>query len=87
MQHRHIMEAVDRTFQDVRNSDKPFGGLTCVFSGDFQQILPVIVGASRGQTVGGCIQCSTLWRFIIVLQLHKNMRLDTTVAAEREFAE
>jgi hypothetical protein len=73
MQHRHIMEAVDRTFQDVRNSDKPFGGLTCVFGGDFQQILPVIVGASRGQTVGACIQHSALWRSIIVLQLHKNM--------------
>jgi ATP-dependent DNA helicase PIF1 len=48
MQHRHIHEAVDRTFQDIRHSDKPFGGLTIVFGGDFKQILPVIV---KGSTV------------------------------------
>jgi hypothetical protein len=35
MMHRHNMEAVDRFFKDVRNSDKPFGGLTIVFGGDF----------------------------------------------------
>jgi hypothetical protein len=35
MQHRHIVETVDRTFRDVLNSDKPFGGLTFVFGGDF----------------------------------------------------
>ncbi|KAJ2935002.1 hypothetical protein H1R20_g2134, partial [Candolleomyces eurysporus] len=41
MQHRHIHEAVDRTFKDIRNCpDKPFGGLSVVFGGDFQQILP-----------------------------------------------
>ena len=32
MQHRHIMEAVDCTFQDICDSDKPFGGYTVVFS-------------------------------------------------------
>jgi hypothetical protein len=35
MQHHHIMEAVDHTFRDLHNSDKPFGGLPCVFGGDF----------------------------------------------------
>jgi len=47
MQHRHIMEAVNHTFQDICDSDKPFGGHTMVFGGDFQQILPVIVQGSR----------------------------------------
>jgi hypothetical protein len=37
MQHRHIHEAVDRTFQDIRHSDKPFGGLSVVFGGDFKR--------------------------------------------------
>src|SRR5487761_412025 len=83
MQHRHNMEAVDRTFRDIlNNSEKPFGGLTVVFGGDFQQILPVIIQGSRGQTVGACIQCSILWSSITVLHLHQNMWLNTTIAAE-----
>ena len=59
MQCCHIMEAVEWTFQDLRDCDRPFGGVSFVFGGDFQQILPVIVGASRGQTVGASIQCSS----------------------------
>ena len=87
MQHRHNMETVDRTLKDLRNSDKAFGGVTFVFGGDFQQILPVIVNSSRGQTVGACIQRSVLWGPITVLHLHQNMRLNTTVEAERQFAQ
>jgi hypothetical protein len=86
MQHRHIMEAVDRTFRDLRDSDKPFGGLTVVFGGDFQQILPVILKGSRAQVVGACIQRSILWRHIKVLYLHQNMRLNTQVQEEANFA-
>ena len=46
MTHRHCFEALDRTFQDLRNCPKWFGGLTMVFGGDFQQILPVIPSGS-----------------------------------------
>ena len=56
MQHRHNMETVDRTLKDIRNSDKAFGGVTFVFGGDFQQILPVIVKGSRADIVGACMQ-------------------------------
>ena len=42
MTHRHSFEALDRTSQDLCDNCKPFGGLTMVFGGDFQQILPVI---------------------------------------------
>lgn len=42
-QHRWAPEAVDRALRDLRNSDRPFGGITVVFGGDFQQILPVVV--------------------------------------------
>ena len=87
MQHHHIIEAVEHTFQDVHNCDKPFSGVCFVFGGDFQQILPVIVKASRGQTVGACIQCSTLWSSITVLHLHQNMHLNTAIPLEREFAQ
>ena len=58
MQHRHIHEAVDCTFQDIRNSNAPFGGLSIVFGGDFQQILPVIIKGSWPDVVNACMQRS-----------------------------
>ena len=86
MQHRHIMETVDRSFKDLRNSDRPFGGITIVFGGDFQQILPVILKGCKDQIVGACMQRSFLWRKITVLHLHQNMRLNTNIEAEANFA-
>ena len=86
MQHRHVMETVDRSFRDLRDSDEPFGGLTVVFGGDFQQILPVIVKGSRAQVVGACIQRSFLWTSITVLHLQQNMRLNIRDEAEAHFA-
>ena len=86
MQHRHVLETVDRSFRDICSSDKPFGGVTFVFGGDFQQILPVIVKGSRAQTVGACMQRSVLWRSMSILHLHQNMRLNTNIEAEQNFA-
>ena len=43
MQNRHIFEAVDRTFHDIREDDRPFGGIVMCFCGDFRQILPVVI--------------------------------------------
>jgi hypothetical protein len=81
------MEAVDRSFRDIlNNSEKPFGGLSVVFGGDFRQILPVIIKGFRGQTVGSCIQRSFLWPSIKVIHLHQNMRLNTIIEAECNFA-
>jgi hypothetical protein len=87
MQHRHIHECVNRTFQDVRGNDKPFGGIVVVFGGDFKQILPVIVKGSRAQVVGANLQRSHLWHSITVLRLTQNMRLNTANNIERQFAE
>jgi hypothetical protein len=86
MQHRHIHEAVDRTLRDICESDKPFGGISVVFGGDFHQILPVIEGGTRPQVVGASLQRSVLWQNIKILHLKINMRLNTNDAQEREFA-
>jgi len=87
MQHRHIHECVNRTFQDIRGNDKPFGGIVVVFGGDFKQILPVIVKGSCAQVVGANLQRSHLWHSITVLHLTQNMRLNTGNDVERQFAE
>ena len=79
MLHRHIYEAVDRSFCDIRRcEDKVFGGLTVVFGGDFKQILPVIVKGSHPQIVGACLQRpQQLWPSIHILKLTENMHLNT----------
>jgi hypothetical protein len=76
MQHRFAMEAVDRTCRDLRTDERPFGGITVVFGGDYQQILPVIVKGTREEVINATIQRSYLWRDIELLRLKQNMRLD-----------
>ena len=61
MTHRHCFEALDRTFQDLRDCQRPFGGMTMVFGGDFQQILPVIPKGSRADIVEASLRKSHLW--------------------------
>ena len=87
MQHHHIHECVNCTFQDIRGNDKLFGGIVVVFGGDFKQILPVIIKGSRAQVVGASLQRSYLWNSITVLHLTQNMRLNTANEVERQFAE
>ena len=40
-------KAVDRTLQDLRNTNLRMGGITFLFSDDFQQTLPVVVRGTR----------------------------------------
>ena len=64
MQDWFAPEAVDRTLQDVLNNEKPFGGITVVFGGDFRHILPVKIKGTREVTVSASLQKSHLWRKI-----------------------
>jgi hypothetical protein len=41
MAHKWALDAVDRTLRDIRECDSPFGGVTMLFAGDMQQLLPV----------------------------------------------
>ena len=48
MTSRFVYETVDRTFKDIMKTvdpklkQVPFGGNLIIFSGDFQQMLPVV---------------------------------------------
>ena len=76
MQHRHAAEAVDHTCWDILDvQDQPFGGITVIFGGDFQQILPVVPRGSREDVVSATLLRSDLWRHIKVLKLIRNMRV------------
>jgi PIF1-like helicase len=87
MQHRNAPEALDRTLRDIRNDNRPFGSLTVVFGGDFQQTLPVVPKGSREEIVNATIQRSYLWNDVEILHLKRNMRLEQTQdEEEQEFA-
>lgn len=86
MQHKHAAEAVERTLRDIRDNDKLFGGITVVFGGDYQQILPVVPRGSREDIVSASLQRSSLWEHIEILRLHQNMRLDRSTNSE-DFAQ
>ena len=76
MQHRYAAEAVDRTCRDILDTrDRPFGGFTVVFGGDFQQILPVVPRGSREDVVSATLLRSDLWGHVKVLKLIRNMRV------------
>ena len=88
MTHRHVFDAVERTLQDIRKSDKPFGGIPAVFGGDFQQILPVIPQGGRQEIVEASMQYSAVWPSLKHLSLTKNMRLNPDTTPENAiFAE
>jgi hypothetical protein len=75
MTKRECFEALDRTFQDLRNCPRPFGGITMIFGGDFLQILPIVPNGSRADVVNASFRKSYLWNTIQILKLRTNMRL------------
>ncbi|XP_064638336.1 uncharacterized protein LOC135494349 [Lineus longissimus] len=73
----HIFECLDRSLQDIRDSEHLFGGLIVLFAGDWRQILPVVPHGSRPQIVEATLKKSYLWSSIQTLQLTCNMRTNT----------
>jgi ATP-dependent DNA helicase PIF1 len=79
---RHGPEAVNRMLQDVRGDCRPFGGVTVVFGGDYQQILPVVLKGDRDDIVVASLQRSPLWNDIKVLHLQENIRIRDDPASQ-----
>ena len=75
MADRKVFEAVDRSLQDIRESQQHFGGLTIVFSGDWRQILPVVRHGNRADIIDACLKSSPLWQDVAVMKLSQNMRV------------
>lgn len=86
-QHRHAIEAVDNTCRDICELDCPFGGITVVFGGDFQQTLPIVPKGSRADITFACIQSSYFWPSVSILHLRENMRLHTGDGPDHAFAQ
>lgn len=74
-QHHFAAEAVNRTLCDIHDDDHPFGGLTVIFGGDFQQTLPVIPQGLKAEIMGATLVNSMLWRDMEIHYLQQNMQI------------
>lgn len=75
MSHKNAFEAVSDVLKDLRGDNRPFGGVTMLFSGDFRQTLPVVPRGTRANEVEACINRSPLWSKVKKLTLSINMRV------------
>ncbi|KAK8933803.1 hypothetical protein KSP39_PZI015526 [Platanthera zijinensis] len=83
MSHRHVFEAVDRSLQDMLNTSEPFGGKVVIMGGDFRQVPPILVNATKFQIINASIVASPLWSTVQLLSLTDNMR----AFGDRDFSE
>ena len=72
MTHNHALETVDRMVRDIVNKDKPIGGQTLIFSGDFRLILPLVKSGTKTDHINSCLKTSVMWKNI---RLTKKMRV------------
>lgn len=76
MQHRDAIQCVDRSLRDLRGDNRPFGGATMLFSGDFRQTLPVIPRGTLADQVAATIKYIPWWPTLHQFRLTQNVRLN-----------
>ncbi|KAE8915891.1 hypothetical protein PF003_g924 [Phytophthora fragariae] len=59
------------------NDQEPFGGKVFVLSGDFRQILPVVVRGTPAETIDACLKSSSLWSHFKQDHFTENMRVQS----------
>jgi ATP-dependent DNA helicase PIF1 len=74
MMHKLALDAIDRTCQEIRGNEKPFGGITVALMGDWCQTLPVVPRASKEQKIASTILYSECWKQVEIIELADNMR-------------
>ncbi|XP_059291197.1 uncharacterized protein LOC132044706 [Lycium ferocissimum] len=80
MTKRQMIETVDRSFRDIMDVKKPFGGKVIVFGGNFRQVLSIVPKATRAETINASLVKSYLWPQMEKIQLRRNMRVRTDPA-------
>ncbi|XP_062514143.1 ATP-dependent DNA helicase pif1-like [Corticium candelabrum] len=71
----HALHAIDKLLRDLINEDIPFGGKIFLLGGDFRQVLPVMLHASRTLIVENCLKRLSLWPLFTIIKLTQNMRV------------
>ena len=86
MMNKDGVDAVDRSLRDIRGNDKPFGGITVAFLGDWRQTLPVVPRASKEQKIASTLLYSNMWEHVETIELTDNMRAKLA-GGDAEFAQ
>ncbi|CAN0226796.1 unnamed protein product, partial [Scytosiphon promiscuus] len=75
MGNKFAPEALDLTLRDLRRcDDRPFGGATVLFSGDFRQVGPVVLFGTPADVVEAFLISSHLWKHVQRFRLVQPMR-------------
>ncbi|XP_022182680.1 uncharacterized protein LOC111042398 [Myzus persicae] len=59
--------------KDLKNNDRPRGGVVILFAGDLSQILPVVSKGTKSDEINAYLNSSYLWSYITSLRLTTNM--------------
>ena len=79
MAHRNVFESVDYHLRELRNDQRPFGGVNVILGGDFRQCLPVVPYGTREQQVAKSIKTSPRFDDFTQIQLHQNVRVSRLI--------
>ena len=71
MVHQHVVDTVERSLRDVCRDNRPFGGKTVLFTGDFKQLLPVV---RHGRGCDWTMQRCSWWSQVQKLKFTINWR-------------
>ena len=72
-----VLDTLERSLRDLRDDQRPFGGVSIVLAGDWRQILPVIKNSSgRAAVVGSVLKKSSHWSLAEQYSLRRNMRVE-----------
>ena len=69
MAEKRAVGIVDQLLRDVAGVETPFGGKLFIISGDWRQLLPVVVRGSRSAIVNATVKRSELWPLFRVVTL------------------
>ena len=72
MAFKHSLEALNRTFKDIKNN-KLFGSALFLLSCDFRQTLSIIPRSMYADGINACLKSSSLWCNVEKFQLKINM--------------
>ena len=62
---RLLYECLDRSFKNTRGNDRPFGGMTVLFIGNWAQTLPVVPGGGPADVIRQTLKRSYLWSKVL----------------------